>query len=450
MLRFLLSIALALAIAPACLAETYYLDAAGGDDQRAGTSADTAWKSLEKFNATTFQPGDSILFKSGQRWTGQLKPKGSGSTVASITIGRHGEGELPAIDGKGGPLDTVRIEDVEYWTIRDLAVTNQGISTAPDRTAVRIYGDKLAVMRGITLSGLHVHDVNGDLRKSHEGHGILFETNRRSGSTFDGILIENCHLERTDRNGICQRGQGRNRSKNVIIRGNVLEDIGGDGIKLWGTNGGLIERNIVRKARARCQDHAAGIWPFASDNTIIQYNEVSGTIGTTDGQGFDADYLCKGTIIQYNHSHGNEGGFLLVCSPGNSYNTGTIIRHNTSVNDGVDSGRVIQIGGNPDNTLFHDNTIVIGSHQKVPLLSFNGWDGGNASNTRFENNRFIVASGGEATYKFDKSTGNLFKGNLFLGNHRDLPADVAVTPLPDLPGETPVPGISPVPAIQPE
>jgi len=431
MARPLLSITLALAAASSGLAETYFMDATTGDDKGAGTSAQAAWKSLEKFNATAFKPGDKILFKSGQRWTGQLKPKGSGSTSARITIGRHGEGGLPSIDGEGGPLDTLRIEDVEYWTVNDLAVTNKGSTTAADRTGVRIYAEKLSTMRGITLSGLHVHDVNGDLRKSHEGHGILFETNRRSGSTFDGILIENCRLERTDRNGICQRSQGKNRSKNVIIRGNVLEDIGGDGIKLWGTNGGLIERNIVRNARARCQDHAAGIWPFASDNTIIQYNEVSGTKGTTDGQGFDADYLCKGTIIQYNHSHDNEGGFLLVCSPGNSYNTGTIIRHNVSVNDGIESGRVIQIGGNPDNTLFHDNTIVIGSHQKVPLLSFNGWDGGNASNTRFENNRIIVASGGEATYKFDKSKGNQFKDNLFLGNHKGLPVDVVVTPLPD-------------------
>ena len=64
-------------------------------------------------------------------------------------------------------------------------------------------GDKLSAMRGITLSGLHVNDVNGDLRKSHEGHGILFETNRRSGAASDGLLIENRHLERTDRNDIC-------------------------------------------------------------------------------------------------------------------------------------------------------------------------------------------------------------------------------------------------------
>lgn len=55
-------------------------------------------------------------------------------------------------------------------------------------------------------------------------------------------MIENCKLERTDRNGICQRTLGMTRSTNVIIRSNILEDIGGDGIKLWGTNGGLVEK----------------------------------------------------------------------------------------------------------------------------------------------------------------------------------------------------------------
>jgi len=36
-----------------------------------------------------------------------------------------------------------------------------------------------------------------------------------------------------------------------------------------------------------------------------------------------------------------------------------------SVNDGVEPGRVIQTGGNPNNTPFDNTTIVIGSHQKV-------------------------------------------------------------------------------------
>ena len=84
----------------------------------------------------------------------------------------------------------------------------------------------------------------------------------------------------------------------------LLEDIGGDGIKLWGTDGGFIEKNVVRKARARCNDKeaAAGIWPFACDDTLIQFNEVSGHLGTKDGQAYDSDYWCRRTVFQYNYS----------------------------------------------------------------------------------------------------------------------------------------------------
>jgi len=406
------------------LARTYYFDSRSGDDAKDGSSERTAWRSLEKFNATTFAAGDRVLFKSGGTWTGQMRPQGSGIGEPArnpITLGRYGEGALPEISGEGKVQDTLLVQDVEHWDIRELSISNKGPETAPNRTGVRLFASKLKPMHGIVLSGLHVHDVNGDLRKSHEGTGIFFEADPKSGAAFDGVLIERCKLERTDRNGICQRGTGRTRSTRVIIRGNVLEDIGGDGIKLWGTNGGLIERNIVRGARARCDDHAAGIWPFACDDTIVQFNEVSGTKGTKDGQAFDSDYICNRTIIQYNYSFDNEGGFLLVCSPGWSFNRDTIVRYNVSIRDGINSARVIQIGGAPTNTRFHNNTFVLGPNQDLPVVSFNEWDRGNGKDTVFERNLFIVAEGGRARYDLKLGTGTVFRDNFFSGRHEGLP-----------------------------
>jgi hypothetical protein len=45
-------------------ATTYYIDGGTGNDAAQGTFVDQAWKSLEKVNATAFQPGDRILFAS--------------------------------------------------------------------------------------------------------------------------------------------------------------------------------------------------------------------------------------------------------------------------------------------------------------------------------------------------------------------------------------------------
>lgn len=441
LLRLLLAMAATLLPCPAA---DYHVDANAGDDSLTGLTPAEAWKSLEKINSTTFLPGDRILFKSGSRWTGSLRPKGSGTPGADgkpITISRYGDGPLPRIDANGNAREAILLENIHAWQISDLHLTNRGKSSAPWRCGVRISAHGIETMRQIHLRNLHVHDVNGDLRKSHEGCGIFFEAMR--GSRFDDLIIEHCHVERTDRNGICQRGHGGPRSTRIIIRNNRLENIGGDGIKLWGTNGGLIEHNTVRNARARCKDHAAGIWPFDSDDTTIQFNTVSHTRGTLDGQSFDSDYLCRRTLIQYNVSHNNEGGFLLVCAPGRAPNQDTIVRYNISVHDGVNTARVIHFGGGSDRALIHNNTFVLGPKQQLPMLLFTDWDGGKARDARFINNLVIVERGGIAKYDFGPSTGTLLENNLFVGRHEGLPQGITAVPTappiagPPVPSENP-------------
>ena len=238
-------------------------------------------------------------------------------------------------------------------------------------------------------------------------------------------------MARTDRNGICQRGGRGAHSLRVIIRNNLLEDIGGDGIKLWGSDGGLVEQNVVRGGRMRCDDYAAGIWPFDCNDAFIQFNEVSGMKGTRDGQGFDADYLCHRSVFQYNYSHDNDGGFILVCTPGNSYNEDTIIRYNISQNDGLSNSSVFHFGGGAKRTQVYNNTVYLGTNQDVPMLLFTDWNRGNAADTRFLNNIFYVA--GRASYEWGKSTNNLFANNVFYGTNIGLPADaIALTNCPPL------------------
>ncbi|TAF40255.1 MAG: hypothetical protein EAZ65_08600 [Verrucomicrobia bacterium] len=411
----------------------YYVDAAKGDDTAPGTSPRHAWRSLEKANSQPLLPGDRLLFKAGERWTGQLKPRGTesakrGGDTALRVIGCYGEGPAPRIDGEGKHRDTLWIENLSFIEVRDLEITNHGPARAPFRCGVRISAENIGPAKKIRLRNLHVHDVNGDLRKSHEGCGIFFETKGKPDTYFDDLIIENCRVERSDRNGICQRSHGTARSRGVVIRGNRLDDIGGDGIKLWGSDGGIIEHNIVRHARARCEDHAAGIWPFACDDTLIQFNEVSGTRGTKDGQGYDADYYCRRTLFQYNLSHRNEGGFMLFCAPAKAWSEDTVVRYNLSIEDGLNSARVFHFGGAATRTLVHNNTIVIGPHQDLPLLRFSEWNGGKPSDTRFINNLFLVLEGGRATYDFSPSRGHTFEENLFLGNHVGLPPGIKAIP----------------------
>ncbi len=418
-----------LAFSLGCRAATFHVDSAAGEDSASGTSSTQAWRSLEGVNAKVFQPGDRLQFKSGGRWTGQLRPQGSGKLLdgqpVPIVVDRYGEGPLPRIDGEGRVLDTLLLRNVEFWEVQDLELTNQGTNRAPGRTGVRIVSDGFGKLRHIRLRGLFVHDVNGDLRKDQEGCGIFFESRGGNGSHFDDLRIENCHLLRTDRNGICQRGGGRTRSTGVVIRGNLLEDIGGDGIKPWGSDAPLVERNTVRAGRMRCADYAAGIWPFDCDDALIQFNEVSGMKGIKDGQGFDADYRCRRSIFQYNYSHDNEGGFFLICAPGNSYNEDTTIRYNVSQNDGVNSARVFHFGGGAKGTRIYHNTICIGTNQDLPLVLCTEWSRGWAEDTRFENNLIYVA--GRVSFQLGESRGMVFTNNVLFGSHGPLPDGLSAT-----------------------
>jgi hypothetical protein len=432
--RSLLAISF-LVLAAAARAATFHIDSNSGNDSRSGLSPDQAWKTLERANTQLFEPGDQLLLKAGTTYKGQLKPKGAGAIVDGrplpVTIGNYGKGPLPRIEAEGKYLDALLLRNTEFWEVQNLEITNLGTNRQPWQTGLRIVTDGFGKMRHIHIRNLYVHDVNGALEKSHEGCGIYFESRGGNESHFDDLLIEDCRVERTDRNGICQRTAGGARSPHVVIRRNMLKDIGGDGIKVWGSNRALIERNIVQGGRMRCNDYAAGIWPFASDDTLIQFNEVSQMKGTRDGQGFDSDYQCRRSVFQYNYSHDNEGGFFLICAPGNSYNEDTVIRYNVSQNDGLNSARVFHFGGGASNTWIYNNTIYVGPKQDLPLVLCTDWDGGNAQGTRFFNNIFYVA--GRVTYKWGKSRDTVFENNVFCGMHVDRPVDSrAITNCPPL------------------
>ena len=93
---------------------TYYIDASHGNDVENGTSSVTAWRSLDKVNSNSFSPGDSILFKSGEVWGGQLHPGGCGEAGNPIVISNYGEDGLPIFNGGGHTSKTVYLSNQSY------------------------------------------------------------------------------------------------------------------------------------------------------------------------------------------------------------------------------------------------------------------------------------------------------------------------------------------------
>lgn len=414
---------------------TYYVDSLTGSDDNDGTSISTPWKSLAKINTTVFAPGDRILLKSGSSWTGQLWPKGSGTESNPIVVDKYGGDAKPAIHGAGQAVDAVLLQNQEYWEIRNLEVTNSG-KVAGVRRGVHVAAENYGDVHHIVLQDLTIHDVNGS-DKMKENGGINYTSNGDvKPSRFVDLRIEGNRIERVDRSGIFGWSSHWVRSKwnpstGVVIRNNFLEDVGGDGIVVVATDGALVENNVVAHANQRSSGYDIGIWAWSADNTTIQFNEVYGTRGERDGEGFDSDWNSRNTVIQYNYSHDNEGGFLLICDDGgqdpkhSAGNVGTIVRYNISQND---RNRGINIAGPVKNSTIYNNTIYIGKGDKVELLLHSNWKGW-ARGTFLYNNIFYVEGQARFSYAisrksnghhetspgFGKSSDNVFDSNIYYG-----------------------------------
>lgn len=411
---------------------TYYLDSAAGSDSNDGTTPAHAWKTLERVNSGTFAAGDKILLRSGCRWTGVLCPGGSGTAGAPIVIDRYGAGPKPEIDGNETALATIYLHNVEYIEMRDLAVTNSGHIPVPKLAGVQVHLDNFGTAHHILLAGLDIHNISGSDDKSLGGGNGIFIDRSEGGapSRYDGLRIQDCHLVHTDRNGITMDGYPSRShwypNLHVVISHNLLEDIGGDGIVPIGCDGARVEYNTIRGGRMRAQDYAAGIWPWSCDNTVIQYNDVSGMRGDKDAEGYDSDFNCKNSLFQYNFSHDNQGGFMLICCDGDfkpdfsAGNVGTVIRYNISVDDGL---HTFNINGPCTNTSIYNNVFYIGKGGHMNAISSGNWGGTWPSDTRFKNNIFYVAAGGEATFDLGQMAGTVFDHNAFYGSLVNRPLD---------------------------
>ncbi|PYU83523.1 MAG: hypothetical protein DMG50_07845 [Acidobacteria bacterium] len=379
------------------LSTTYYVDSRNGDDGRVGTTPEAAWKTLAKVNATTFHPGDRILLKSGSVLQGELWPKGSGAEGKPITLGKYGGGVKPVINGYGLFEDAVLLKNQEYWEIEDLEITNTGSQRA-ERRAVHVALENYGEAHHIYIRSLTIHDVNGVDSVKPNGGIHYTSVGDKKPSRFIDLRIENNEIYHVDRSGIFGWADSWVRSKwnpsvGVVVRGNQLYDIGGDGIVVVATDGAVVEHNVVGHANQRSEGYNVAIWAWSADNTVIQYNEAYGTKGQRDGEGFDSDWNSRNTVIQYNYSHDNDGGFLLICNEGghdakeSAGNTGTVVRYNISQND---RKRGINIAGPVKDSLVYNNTIYVGPEHTVDLLLFSDWHGWSES-SHFYNNIFYVA-----------------------------------------------------------
>jgi hypothetical protein len=413
---------------------TYYLDASNGNDGNTGTSPSTPWRSLQKVNETTFQPGDALLLKAGAVWNGQLWPKGSGTSAARIRIDRYGDGPKPLIHGGGNIQGTVHLYNQQYWEVRNLEVTNNRSDGVRGRfVGIKAHNDGGSRLDGITIAGNTVHDVRGATSGYYGTNGGIVVVANPGGSSWHGVRIENNTIYTVDRIGIfvgpaTENGDvyGMPRTTDVVIQNNTIDDAGGDGILNYVTSNAVIQHNVVSNSGSRVHNidpadpdyanrAAAGIWSVISRNTLIQLNEVYNYAAGFDGQGFDIDGGSGSTYVQYNYSHNNLGGFLLLCetdTPVLEINDARV-RYNISQND---KGALIAICNDwpkgPDHLDINNNTFYLGpASTAAAILSYSNRP---VNRVAFIYNNIFYTLGNNGYF----STPNtVFDYNTFFGRH---------------------------------
>ncbi len=424
---------------------TYYIDATGGNDSNDGTSPEQAWKSLDKVNNSIFAPGSKLLMKKGETWIGKLSPKGSGTEGEIILLSSYGDGnQRPVINGNGCENGAVELYNQEYWEISRLEVTNKkegevlgdsaGNKSTRHGILIRlenfdVQGDYIA--EHIYVKDCYVHDVVGNLSNPHNGVGIFyFVADSTDKSRFNDVLIDGNDVRNIDRSGIIIRSQDvsdpdRTYNTNVIIQNNYLENIAGDGIVAKVCKEAIVQYNVCN---ATCVRPTGGnvsnvaIWVWQCKNSVIQFNEAYNTGlvgGNQDGEAFDSDFNCEGCIIQYNYSHDNNGGFILLIAPSSKdFNKGTIVRYNISEND---KKGIFEIAGATEGARIYNNTVYQSQDTPTTLLRVNTY-WGESKDVLFQNN--IFCSEKPAITLESIENGRPLRGDITLENNLFMGYDV--------------------------
>ena len=503
--------------AAASTGTTYYVSSTHGDDGNAGTDKGHPWKTLDKVNAiaTDLKPGDSVLLERGSTFQDQylhIKDT-SGTADAPITIADYGDTSAakPVIaangvkgsrwyqnyrasvgnhQNKGTVSSTILLKDVSYITVKNLEITNDDpdvhdpidtwkwTDTADsdgtkldrsadrmDRTGVAGIAENGTTMSHVTLEGLNIHDVDGNIYNKHMANGGIYfmahyaRENKSAAdntwlqnhiSRFDHITIKNNIVKDVDRWGIAVGytaylnfidatwGDGsidddliaKYGQTNVTIENNYVKGAGGDAITLMYCDRPVIQYNVGDSVSKHMnnvdyphdREHggryggwvAAGIWPWRCKDPIFQYNEMYNNLnsehGNGDGQAWDADYG-DGTLYQYNYSYGNSFASLMIC---NQYAINTTFRYNISQND---RRGVFDLPGNGPGNHIYNNTVYIGKDSAVLTDRSN-------SQAKFENNIFINATDTKKTETWNRGNqhgGQTYDNNMYV-NYANRPA----------------------------
>lgn len=418
-------------------ASAIYISSSTGNDSHDGLTPETAIQSLSKLNAMDLVPGDSLLFKSGDTFTGELAiVNKSGSPDKPILISNFGKGNLPVLDGDGY-LSAIHVVNSGYLHFSNIEIRNDGGPAKPGVSEELRYGmfientftDGTSFehyrLNNLTFKNIYpTVNVTDDDNTGVNAHAII--TSGSWGDTehptrFRDMTIENCYFTRTARHAAVLKS-----IDDLVIRNNLFEHVGGAGMVINNNSSNiLVENNITNytgsKIDPRMAGRGSGIWCYRTKNLTVQHNKFMHARGIHDSYGMHIDIGNRNVVYQFNYSEDNEGGFVEIL--GENVNVG--YRYNLSVGDGWRKrgnrfGQIFWLAGwsgDPKNPVGSDSIFIYNNSVYVrDSISPGIWIESVSKNARIYNN-IIHAAGkfGPVVIKND-SKFNDFDNNIWYGN----------------------------------
>jgi hypothetical protein len=306
---------------------------------------------FDNYRASEFPAGARIFFAAGKVFDGQFAPIGSGTETKPIKLTAYDpvSGEVywesidnkPIINGHGQVNSSLYLYNGENWEINNLEITNTDGSDSDQGNlrGIHVVAENVGSVEDVTIRNCYVHDVNGKVEGKERGGIHVHVIGTETRTKFNNLLIENNYVKNVGGVGIGNQSSWRSINTsdyypwtNYVVRGNRVEQTGRNGIIVRASTNPLVEYNVIAYSSRYSTGH--NMFNFNTKGCVMQYNEAYGNTGDIDDKdrgGFDADYNCENTTIQYNYSHDNHW-FLGIMR---KYNKGITVRYNISVNERV-------------------------------------------------------------------------------------------------------------------
>jgi len=356
-------------------AATYYVDATGGNDNNNGLSPTTAWQTIAKVNASSFDPGDQILFKRGEIWRAQLIVRSSGNSGNPITFGTYGSGVNPAISAandisgdtwtaKGGNVWRKNIGATEPRILLFNDKSIGVVDATPDADYEWIYSNPNLDVYAMSTPNSYYSKIEASQRR------YAVTTNGKSNIIFDGITfqlgnaagtgslyitgasgnitVKNCEISYGANHGIYINSS----DSTFTFTGNKIQYNGwrgagnGSGISFWAHTGATVGKPILINHNTVNNNRGSGI-AIVTQYAIVEYNHVhdNGSPRSTDSgiknhegreTGDGNNNIIRYNLIYNQVGRGNDGnGIQLEFSTNNNDVYGNVIYNNDGA--GIDN-----------------------------------------------------------------------------------------------------------------